>query len=103
MPKNDTVISDIVDQLTIQSIPDIQHKLAQALRQRRKAQKLSREALAKRSTVPAPTIRKFEATGQISLRQFVLLWQCLDDLSRLAALAQPLPKLPQSIDEVLRS
>ncbi len=92
-----------MDSFPIQSAADIQHQLAQALLQRRKAQKLSREALAERSTVPAPTIKKFEATGQISLRQFVLLWQCLDDLSRLTALAQQPQKLPQSIDEVLSS
>jgi transcriptional regulator with XRE-family HTH domain len=89
--------------LPLLSASDTQLQMAQALRQRRKAQKLSRDALAERSTVPAPTIKKFETTGQISLRQFVLLWQCLDDLSRLAALAQPLQKLPTSIDEVLRS
>ena len=87
----------------LSSAPDTQLLLARVLRELRKARKLSREALAERSTVPAPTIKKFETTGQISLRQFVLLWQCLDDLSRLVALAQPPQKLPQSIEEVLRS
>jgi hypothetical protein len=89
--------------LVLQSASDIQRQLSQALQQRRKAQKLSREALAERSTVPAPTIRKFEVTGQISFRQFLLLWQCLDDLNRLAALAQPPQRLPENIAEVLRS
>ncbi|WP_328987809.1 hypothetical protein [Thiorhodovibrio winogradskyi] len=45
------------------------------IKTQRKTLKLSRQALAARSTVPAPTIKKFETTGQISLRQFLLLWQ----------------------------
>ncbi|MBP8221903.1 MAG: XRE family transcriptional regulator, partial [Aeromonadaceae bacterium] len=65
---------------------------------------LSREALAARSTVPAPTIKKFELTGQISMRQFLLLWQCLDDLGRLQALTRPQQaskRQPTTIDEVI--
>jgi ribosome-binding protein aMBF1 (putative translation factor) len=59
---------------------DVQQQLAQAVRKKRKQLKLSRDALAKKSTVPASTIKKFETTGQISLRQFILLWQCVDSL-----------------------
>nr|WP_249365777.1 hypothetical protein [Pseudoalteromonas sp. NEC-BIFX-2020_002] len=33
---------------------------------------MSREALAKKSTVPASTIKKFEVTGLISFRQLLL-------------------------------
>ena len=54
---------------------------------------------------PPPTIKKFELTGQISLRQLLLLWQSLDDLARLYALTQPdtLPaQRPSSIEEVLK-
>lgn len=80
---------------------EVQHLLAQHLRAQRKAAGLSRSALAQRSLVPAPTIKKFELSGQISLRQFVLLWQCLDDLPRLVALTEPQPVLPSSIQEVL--
>lgn len=82
-------------------VSDVQQTLAQYLRTRRKAAGLSRDALAEVSLVPAPTIKKFELTGQVSLRQFVLLWQCLDDLARLNSLTQPVPRLPASIDEVL--
>jgi len=80
---------------------DVQQALAQYLRARREAASLSRNALAEQSLVPASTIKKFELTGQISLRQFVLLWQCLDELERLNNLTQPVPKIPTSIDEVL--
>lgn len=69
---------------------DIQQQLAEHLLRQRKAMKLSRAAMAERSTVPAPTIKHFETTGQISLRQFLLLWQSVDDLNRLAdILEQP--------------
>lgn len=81
---------------------EVQQNLAQYLRARREAAGLSRASLAEVSLVPAPTIKKFELSGQISLRQFVLLWQCLDDLQCLNNLTQPVPKLPASIDEVLR-
>lgn len=85
---------------------EVQENLADFLRLERKKQKLSREALAERSGVPAPTLKKFELTGQISLRQFVLLWQCLDDLRRLHDLTQPRAKNqaePRTLDEVLNS
>ena len=88
--------------LSLLTATDVQQQLAEAVRLRRKQLKLSRQALAERSTVPAPTIKKFETTGQISLRQFILLWQCVDRLDGLAELAKtPRPK-PRSIEEVLR-
>ena len=51
--------------------------------------------------MPASTIKRFETTGEISLRQFILLWHCLDDLSGLTALAAERAPMPRSIDEVL--
>ena len=81
---------------------DVQSALAAYLRRLRRQKKWSRQALAERSTVPAATIKKFELTGQISLRQFLLLWQCLDDLRRLFALTEkPQNLLPVTIAEVL--
>ena len=84
---------------------DVQQAFAAHLRQLREQTKLSREALAQRSSVPASTIKKFELTGQISFRQLLLLWQSLDDLKRLYELTQA-PKrdsnLPTSIEEVLK-
>ena len=83
---------------------EVQQAFAAHLRGLREQAKLSREALAERSSVPAATIKKFERTGQIAFRQLLLLWQSLDDLQRLYALTQPESKgaaLPSSIDEVL--
>ncbi len=89
--------------LSLYSTIDVQEMLAAAIRQKRKDLKLSRQALATSSTVPASTIKKFENTGQISLRQFLLLWQCVDDLSAISALLEK-PKLhPRTIAEVLKS
>lgn len=79
---------------------DTQMALADYLRYRRKLQKYSRQALSERSGVPAATIKKFESTGQISLRQFLLLWQHLDDIQRLYALAQR-TYIPKTIEDVL--
>ncbi|MDR5899435.1 helix-turn-helix transcriptional regulator [Halomonas vilamensis] len=84
---------------------DVQQAFAAHLRRLREQAKLSRVALAERSGVPAPTIKKFELTGQISFRQLLLLWQSLDDLARLYALTQEdafNAKIPSSIDEVLK-
>ncbi|WP_339935674.1 helix-turn-helix transcriptional regulator [Vreelandella glaciei] len=84
---------------------DIQQAFAAHLRHLREQAKLSRAALAERSNVPAPTIKKFELTGQISFRQLLLLWQSLDDLKRLHALTQPIAestKTPISIAEVIK-
>jgi len=54
--------------LSLLSADDVQQQLAQAVRDKRKLLKLSRNALAERSTVPSSTIKKFETTAQISLR-----------------------------------
>ncbi|MCK0715653.1 transcriptional regulator [Chromohalobacter sarecensis] len=87
--------------LSLLTAADVQHELAGAVRTRRRALKWSRQRLAERSGVPAPTIKKFETTGQISLRQFLLLWQCVDRLERVAALSEAPTQTPRSIEEVL--
>lgn len=95
-----------MNNISLLSSADVQQSLREWLKTQRKTLKFSREALALRSTVPAPTIKKFETTGQISLRQFLLLWQSVDDLTRLQQLTRPSAdnnqKLPASIDEVLK-
>ena len=88
--------------LTLITANDAQFKFAQTVRNKRKQLKLSRDALAKKSTVPASTIKKFETTAQISLRQFILLWQCVDSLESLLNLSKESEFQPKSIDEVLK-
>ena len=92
-----------MDRLSLLTPADVQHRFATAVRRSRRERMLSRQALARISTVPASTIKRFETTGQISLRQFLLLWQCVDRLERLAELCEPPPRMPTSIDEVLAS
>lgn len=85
---------------------EVQQAYAQYIRLRRKQLKLSREALAARSTVPMATLKKFELTGQISFRQLLLLWQSVDDLQRLYSLTLQQPpsiQLPTTIEEVLNN
>ncbi|HNG47923.1 MAG TPA: helix-turn-helix transcriptional regulator [Agitococcus sp.] len=76
--------------------------MAEAVRIRRKQKKWSRQELAERSGVPAATIKHFESTGQISLRQFLLLWQLLDSLDTILELTSLKQPLPQNIDDVLK-
>mgnify|MGYP000340657493 FL=1 len=82
---------------------DVSLAFAKHLRHLRETAKMSRQTLAERSSVPAPTIKKFELTGQISFRQLLLLWQSLDDLKRLyeLTLLQQQSLMPTTIDEVL--
>jgi len=91
--------------LSLLSASDVQSSLCEWLISQRKNSKLSRERLAQRSTVPVSTIKKFETTGQISLRQFLLLWQSVDELKRLNNLSKielQVKTVPLSIDEVLK-
>ena len=84
---------------------DVQQAFAAHLRRLRQAARLSRQALAERSTVPAATIKKFELTGHISFRQLLLLWQSLDDLQRLYQLTEvsaSQQRAPTTIAEVLK-
>lgn len=77
----------------------MQDHLAAALRQRRRARKHSRKKAAEVSGVPAPTIRRFETTGEISLRQFLMLCAPYGDLKSAEALF-PEPG-PATMDELL--
>lgn len=97
-------MSFVCEMITLIDDADVQLAFAAHLRRLRGQAKLSRDALAERSGVPASTIKKFELSGQISFRQLLLLWQSLDDLRRLFALTRHPPRgaeMPTSIDEVL--
>lgn len=99
-------ISSVMTNYLLLTESDVQRQFSTYLRAQRRKAKLSRKALAERSTVPASTIKKFELSGQISFRQLLLLWQSLDDLSRLYQLTREQPSdnmpMPKSIDEVLK-
>lgn len=89
--------------LALHTPTETQQALAAFVQAKRKALKWSRAELAKRSTVPASTIKRFELSGEISLRQLLLLWQCIDDLSRILALSkQPGANTPRTLEDVLQ-
>ena len=81
---------------------DLQLELSQFIRKMRKQKKLSVKALVDKSGVPDSTIRKFEATGEISLRQFLMLYAAVEQLKKIKILMES-EEAPKSIDEVLTS
>lgn len=88
--------------LSLHTAFDVQLELKDFIKQRRKQQKLSVEALAQCSGVPYSTIRKFEKTGNISLRQFLMLLESVGSLNDINNLTKQSSQEPTSIDEVLK-
>ena len=88
--------------LSLHTAFDVQLELKDFIKQRRKQRKLSVEALAQCSGVPYSTIRKFENTGNISLRQFLMLLESVGSLNDINNLTKQFNQEPTSIDEVLK-
>lgn len=98
-----TIVTVWFDMLSLHTAFDVQLELKDFIKQRRKQQKLSVEALAECSGVPYSTIRKFENTGNISLRQFLMLLESVGSLNDIHNLTKPSNQEPTSIEEVLRN
>jgi transcriptional regulator with XRE-family HTH domain len=80
---------------------DVQVELSQFIQLTRKSKKMSVKRLSQKAGVPGSTIRKFESTGEISLRQFIMLYAelgKLGDVQQLTVSAQA----PRDLDEVLK-
>ena len=86
---------------SIMSFEDIAAELALRLRNRRLAQNLTLEGLARRSGVALGTLKKFERTGRIALVSFIRLAVTLNDEAALAGLL--LEQKFETLDEVLQS
>lgn len=85
---------------------DLQEALRDFLLERRKVLKKSRRSLAEQSGIPAPTIRRFEETGEISLRQFCVLWAALSDENAFITFINSLrtrKRMPRTMKEVLEN
>ena len=67
--------------ISIKTPVEIQLDLAQELKSKRKWLGHSRAEASSLTGVPEPTLRKFENTGEISLRQFLMLIHVYGDLS----------------------
>lgn len=68
---------------TIRTPYEVQQRLALVLKHTRRTLKHSRRKASLRTGIPEPTIRRFEDTGEISLRQFLVLWDSYGDLRAL--------------------
>lgn len=69
------------------SSPDaIQRKIASQFQARRLMQNLTQEALSKKSGVSLGTIRRFEQTGEISMKHLVLLAMYLNIVQEMEGL-----------------
>lgn len=78
---------------------EIQDLLAFRLRELRKAHGHNRDKAAAVTGVPMSTIRRFETTGEISLRQFLKIALVYGDLKASEAIL-PIPG-PTTMDELL--
>ena len=62
---------------------EVQQRFARVLKHKRRALKHSRRQASLRTGIPEATIRRFEDTGEVSLRQFLVLWDSYEDLRAL--------------------
>ena len=69
---------------------DVQHELATKVKARRLELNISQVELAERSGMSLSSLRRFEKTGEISLRSFLELALVLGELKVFSALFRPL-------------
>ncbi|WED23662.1 XRE family transcriptional regulator [Vibrio sp. JC009] len=86
--------------MSFKSTSQISKELAASLKKKRIWMKHSRDKAAELSGVPAPTIRRFEDTGEISFRQLLMLTQVYGDLSCFEDIFS-LPKA-RTMDELIK-
>ena len=79
---------------------EVQLATALKAKNRRKRLNYSREKASDISGVPAATIRKFEDTGEISFRQFLMLLQAYGDLSMTDKMFENPPA--KTMDELIK-
>lgn len=80
---------------------DLQLEFSQFCKKTRKLKGFSSKEFSEKTGVPDSTIRKFEKTGEISFRQFLMIYAEIGKLSELQKLTQP-SEIPKSLDEVLK-
>lgn len=77
---------DISSFVNVPTVNSVTRKLVERVKKRRREVNLSQAALAKRSGVSYASVRRFEATGEISLTSLMRLADaigCLDDFGYL--------------------
>ena len=76
---------------------EVQQRFAQVLKHKRRSLKHSRRQASLRTGIPEATIRRFEDSGEISFRQFLVLWDFYGDLQTLDKLTN---KSIHSVDDL---
>ena len=74
--------------------------LANQAKETRLARGWKRETLSQHTGIPVPTIKRYETTGEISLRQFLKLVFILGDLDKLKEVFKPEEPFYTSLDEI---
>ena len=77
----------------LQTPHDVQMALAKRARERRLLLNITQAELAERSGVSLASVRRFETSGEISLRSFLALALVLEELKEVAELFQPPPPM----------
>lgn len=87
--------------LTLTTAYDVQLELSAFVKKVRKKKGYSVKDFSKMTGVPNSTIRKFEKTGEISLRQFLTIYSELGQLKDLQQLTK-IAAVPRTLDEVIK-
>lgn len=82
---------------------EIMQEIARDAQTARLSLELSQAALASRSGVSLGSIKRFEATGQISLQSLLKLALVLGVLEQFLEIFKPTTQKPSSIDELLKA
>lgn len=86
--------------INLYSPSEISELIAKHAKQKRLAMNLAQQTLATRAGVSYGSLKKFETTGQISLKSLLKIALVLDALNEFEQLFSP-PTLPSSLDQLL--
>jgi len=78
--------------LFLKTPEELQLEIAGRLKQRRLAQNLTQEGLAKRAGMSVPSLKRFEKTGEISFHSLLHIANTLNCLDEIDTLFQDNPK-----------
>ena len=87
--------------INIDTPSSIMLHLKNNFKNRRLSINLTQEGLANRSGVSLGSIKRFESSGEVSLKSLLALASVLDCLNDFLSIAQPIEKQVASIDELL--
>ena len=80
---------------------EAKNALAAQAKETRLARGWKRETLSSKTGIPVPTIKRYETTGDISLKQFLDLVFVLGDLEKLKTVFEPSKPFYTSLDDIM--